>query len=159
MTYNIIFYIFAVIIIASALISTFSKSISPSIFTFFLIMTSITGFYTLLHSELFALVNILFISGTGITLLIFHNKLNITAKLVSEDITKTPLVSTLIVSLMIAIISSILASTRWKSFDLNYEINTNALIFNKYLPLVILITMTTAVIISSIKFILKKETK
>jgi len=157
MTYDIIYYVFAVVIVLSALVCAFSKNIMRSAFALFLTLIAVSALYVILHSELFALVNILFISGIAIMILIFIPKIKFLFSTEESQLNKTHFISVITISLLVAIISSIVASTRWQRFEINYDVNSYTLIFSKFMPLVILVAIIASVIIFLTKFILKKN--
>lgn len=157
--FDTLYYIFSSIIITAALLFTFSRNILNSAFSLLLVLLGACGVYTLLNSELFAMVNILAITGISLILLIFTPHLK---KISEGEKTKLPpvhFISLIILSLLTAIVSSLLASTRWRLFEINFELNSFSMVFSKYFPLILTIVLILSVIIVSSGYILKKPAK
>ncbi len=157
MAYDIIFYVLTVLIIFTSLVCAFSKDLVRSAFAVFTALIGISAIYVLLHSELFALVNMLFVSAIGLTILIFSPKINSLGAAEQAETPKTNYISTVTISLLAAIVSSLAAATRWQRFEIDYSLNSYLLIFSKFLPIVIMVVLIASVITFSLKFILKEE--
>lgn len=123
----------------------------------FILLLSASGIYVMLNSELFALINVLFVSGVMVLLLIFFpNIMNIS---VEDEIpmAKSHYLSIIIIGVIGALLTSLASSTRWPVIDINYEFNTFMLIFIKYLPVIILMAVLGSVMISSLSVLLNKN--
>lgn len=154
--YDTLYYIFSVLIISAALFLTFSRNILNSTFSLLLILLGGCGVYTLLNSELFALVNILVFTGIASILLIFTPHIRRFFKEAEIKLPTVHFISIIIISLLTAIVSSLLASTRWRLFEINFEVNSFSLVFSKYFPVILAIILILSVIIVSSSYILKK---
>src|SRR4030095_10244140 len=154
--YDALYYIFSAVIIIASLYLLFSKNLLNSLFAILVTLLACSGFYVLLNSELVALLNILAITILASILLgylpYFKNLLMI------EEINdpKPNFTSLILISLLTAIISSLIASTRWPAPDINFEITTFALLFTKYLPVILAVIIMLSVFITCLSYMLKK---
>lgn len=154
--FTVIYYIFAVLIIGAAFYIAFGKSTINSAFSFFLLMIAVCGIFVMVNAELFALINILALFAiVSILLILFPGIGNLKDNEV-EALPNSHLVSITVLALLTALITSLVSSTRWQLFEINYEINSLILIFTQYLPLILLIALAASVVIASIPLLLKK---
>lgn len=155
--YNALFYIFSGIAIAGVLTVAFSKSLTNSIYSKIIVLFSLGGIFTLLNSELISFLWIVISALILTALLMFSPKLMHLD--VNESVKNLPhrTYYVVIASLTCALISSIVSSTRWTWFNINFEINSFSLLFTKYLPIVLILVILTSVILSSFSFIIRKD--
>jgi NADH:ubiquinone oxidoreductase subunit 6 (subunit J) len=156
--YSAIFYILFIIIAVSAFYISFGRNILSTSFSMVVMLLSVSGIYVMLNAELFALINILLFTGIAVLLMILFpaiRNLSIDDEII---LPKSHFFSIIILGTLTALLSSLVSSTRWKLFNVNYEFNSLLLIFTKYLPLIILIAILTSVIITSLSVILNKNT-
>jgi NADH:ubiquinone oxidoreductase subunit 6 (subunit J) len=155
--HTVIFYILFAVIIASAFYISFGKNILSSSFSMFTLLVSASGAYVLLNSELFALINILFWVGmSALLFILFPGIRNITIN-DEAHLAKSHFLSIIVLGTLTALVSSLVSSTRWQVFEINYEFNSLMLIFTKYLPLIILLAVISSVIITSLSVLLKNN--
>jgi NADH:ubiquinone oxidoreductase subunit 6 (subunit J) len=154
--YDILYYIFSVSIISSSLFLAFSRNILNSAFALLLTLIASCGIYILLNSELFALVCILTLSGITLILLIFTPSIRTFFKEVQIKLPSVHFIFIIIISLLTSIVSSLISSTRWGLFEINFDTNSFSLVFSKYFPLILTIILILSVIITSSGYLLKK---
>lgn len=114
--YNIIFYLFAVITIVSAIVVVNSKNIVHAAFSLLLTFFGVSGLYVLLGADFLAVVQIMVYVGGILILLIFGVML--TNKITNVEIKSgTIQVIPAIIGLatFAAILVSLMTSTKWKS--------------------------------------------
>lgn len=135
--YDIIFYLFAIITIVSAVIVVNSKNIVHSAFSLLLTFFGVSGIYVLLGADFLAVVQIMVYVGGILILLLFGVML--TNKIVNVDIRSGSIqVIPAIIGLgaFAAILISIMTSTNWKSESFNIETTTSVhlgnLLLNQY---------------------------
>ncbi len=68
-------------------------------------------------------------------------------KLFSESEGKNNLIPVICLGFFTAIISAIPGAAKWQKFEINYDYNNFALIFTKYLPVILLIAILASVFI------------
>src|SRR4030095_14049789 len=154
--YDSLYYIFSAIIVITSIYLTFSKNLLNSLFAVLVTLLACSGLYVLLNSELFALLNILAITIIASIMLRYIPYLKKNLLVDEFNATDSNLLSSLIISLLTAVISSILASTRWPAPEINFEINSFALLFSKYLPALLAVIITFSVLFTCISYLLKK---
>jgi len=154
--YDILFYIFFFICIFSAIYIAFSSNTAKSVFAVLLLLITVRGIFVMLISELFALIGILALIMAASLILIFFPRFENFLQKGNNIIPSTNFSMIIAISLLAAIVSGLLTSTRWRLFDINYEINSYILIFSKYLPAILALTFIVFIIITSLGFILKK---
>jgi NADH:ubiquinone oxidoreductase subunit 6 (subunit J) len=155
--HTVIFYTLFVVIIASAFYISFGKNILSSSFSMFTLLVSASGIYVLLNSELFALINVLFFSGIVVLLLILFPGIKNASFNDEATLPKSHFISIIVLGILTALVSSLVSSTRWQAFEMNYEFNSLMLIFTKYLPLIILLAVISSIIITSLSVLLKNN--
>ncbi len=150
--YNILFYIFFVLIIAGMLITAFSKNMLNSTFSVIVILISLGGLLTLLNSVLYSLLLIIVIAFILILLSIFYPRVSLLALGEHAEIVSYRYYLIILVSLLAAIVTSIVSSTRWQWLAINFELNSFALIFTKYLPAALILAIISSVILSTFSY-------
>ncbi|MCI0449383.1 MAG: hypothetical protein L0Y79_06305 [Chlorobi bacterium] len=154
--YDTLFYFFFAAVIVSAMYISFSENIYKTFFALLIFLISVRGIFTMLLSELFALIGLLALILLLSLILIFSSRLeNLVQKVnIAGSSTNFPFI--IAIGLMTAIVSGLVTSTRWRLFALNYDLNTYMLIFSKYLPALLAVCFALFIIVSSLGFILKK---
>jgi len=114
--YDIIFYLFAIITVASAVIVVTSKNIIHSAFSLLLTFFGVSGIYVLLGADFLAVVQIMVYVGGIMILLIFGVML--TNKITSVEIktgTLNVLTASIIIGIFMGLVTSIMIWTDWFS--------------------------------------------
>jgi NADH-quinone oxidoreductase subunit J len=154
--YEITFYIFAALTIASAIYIAFSKTLANNYLLFIIILFSVQGLLVLLNLHFLAIISILFILSKISLLVNLSPQFKSLTK--GEDvILPVPFLSISVISVLTALIASLISSAKWQVFDVNYSINNYGDVFMKYSPLFILLGLLGSVFISSFGFILKQK--
>ena len=112
--YDIIFYIFALLTIGSALIVVFSKNVIYSAFSLLFTFMGVAGLYVLLQADFLAVAQIMIYVGGILVLLIFGVML--TNRVTDVDIksgTIHTLPGTMIVAVMLGTLIIIMTRTSW----------------------------------------------
>jgi len=112
--FDIVFYVFAFIVLCSAFIVVFSRSIIYSAFALLFTFFGVAGLYALLQADFLAVTQILIYVGGILVLLLFGVML--TNKVVSVDI-KTGTLQTLPAMLIVAVVAGSLSGlfySTWK---------------------------------------------
>jgi NADH-quinone oxidoreductase subunit J len=114
-TFDIIFYLFAIITVLSAGIVVFSKNITHSAFALLFTFSGVAGLYVLLNADFIAITQLLVYVGGILILLLFGVMLttNMTNVEVNTQTLKT-LPGVIIVAIVSALLVSTMISTRWK---------------------------------------------
>jgi NADH-quinone oxidoreductase subunit J len=105
-TFDIIFYLFALITIVSGFIVVFSKNIVYAAFSLLFTFCGVAGFYVLLQADFLAVTQILVYVGGILTLLLFGVML--TNKVISVDM-KTGTIHTIPAAVIALIVFGLLA--------------------------------------------------
>lgn len=113
-TFDIIFYIFAVITVLSAVVVVFSRNIMYAAFSLLFTFFGVAGLYVLLHADFLAVTQILVYVGGILVLLLFGVML--TNKVVSVDI-KTGTLNTLPAAVAAAVIFGSLAAVFYATWS------------------------------------------
>ncbi len=158
--FNLIFYILSAVIISSAFITAFSGRIINSVTSFIVLMASVFGLFVLLNSELFALMGLLVLSVLLILVLIFSNTKYVQDLIVNDhsDYPKgMQFASIMVLSVLGGVSASLSSSTRWHVTWVNYSVNSFFLLFTDYLPMVLMIVFVFSVLLTSLRYILRKD--
>ena len=131
---DIVFYAFAILIVASAFIVVFSKNIMHSAFSLMFTLLGIAAFYVLLNADFLAMVQIMVYIGGILILIIFGVML--TTRLTNVDI-KSKNIQIMPAAILTAVIGGTLCgifwNTNWKPVQIPY-VDTTA----NYIGLVLL---------------------
>lgn len=122
---DITFYFFAVVILLSAAIVVFSRSIIYSAFALLFTLFGVAGFYVLLSADFLAVTQLLIYVGGILVLIVFGVML--TNRVISVDIktgTLQILPASIIVAMIAGTIIGIFTATDWKTAPLQHDINT-----------------------------------
>jgi NADH-quinone oxidoreductase subunit J len=114
--YDIIFYLFAIITVASAVIVVTSKNVIHAAFSLLLTFFGVSGIYVLLGADFLAVVQIMVYVGGILILLIFGVML--TNKITSVEIktgTLNVLAASIIIGIFMGLVTSIMIWTDWFS--------------------------------------------
>lgn len=87
---------------------------------------------------------------------LFKEKLEVFTDIADTGI-KTNIVSLLIISLLTAILASLFGNARWQKAVIDTGLNSFGLIFTKYLPLILAITVLLSVLIPVFTSIVKQS--
>ncbi len=152
--HDIIFYIFASVCVLSALFIAFSGSLRNSIFGFTYFILGISGLLSISNSQLLSLV-------ISLVLTAFFFIGYITKDLIFEIIDDEPVIpkdnifSLLVISMLTAIMASLLGSARWQASKIDLNFNSFGMIFTEYLPVIFVITLLASAMIPVISGILE----
>lgn len=113
-TFDIVFYVFALITLASAFIVVFSRNIVHAVFALLFTFFGVAGLYVLLHADFLAVTQILIYVGGILVLLLFGVML--TNKVVSVDI-KTSAVHTVPALLLVALVAGSLTGMMYSTWS------------------------------------------
>jgi hypothetical protein len=133
----------------------FTYKLKTSIKGFVYFIAGYNGLLIISNSQLISLL------GSLILLLIFFTSYLSKDKIIkyliddSYSAVKTNIFSLLIISLLTAILASVLGSARWQMAGIDYALNSFGLIFTKYLPLILAITILTSAIVPIMMRIMK----
>ena len=117
--YDIIFYIFAILTIASAGLVVFSKNIVYSAFSLLVTFFSVAGIYVLLNADFIAITQLLIYVGGILVLLLFGVMLTTNATNVDLNTqTLKAIPATIIAAVVAALLVSTVISTKWKTNDI-----------------------------------------
>ncbi|MBU2445550.1 MAG: NADH-quinone oxidoreductase subunit J [Bacteroidetes bacterium] len=112
--YDIIFYLFAIITLGSALIVVSSRNIIYSAFSLLFTFFGVAGIYVLLHADFIAVVQLIIYVGGILILIIFGvmltNKIT-DVQIKSETIQIVP--ATIAVGIFAGILTAVLVKTDW----------------------------------------------
>ena len=113
--FDVVFYLFAIIILVSAFVVVFSRNIMYAAFSLLFTFFGVAGFYVLLNADFLAVTQVLIYVGGILVLLLFGVML--TSRVVSVEI-KSGTLQTGPAMVIVAIIAGTLAGlfyTAWKS--------------------------------------------
>jgi len=156
--HDIFFYIFAALSILSVLLISFSAEVKNTIVYFVYFTASACGLLIISNDQLFSLLLTLAILITFSAAYLYKEKLaeyfNQT-----EFSNRVNIFSVLAVSLLTAILASLLGNTRWKMFIADADVNSYSLIFTKYFPIILVSALLLSVIIPAFTRIIKINVK
>ena len=138
-SYDIIFYIFAIVTLLSAGIVVFSKNIVYSAFSLLFTFSAVAGIYVLLNADFIAITQLLIYVGGIMVLMLFGVMLTTNAANVDLNTqTLKSLPATVIVAIISALLVSTMISTKWKTVESGEPIQTTVaglgeLLLTKYL--------------------------
>lgn len=155
--YNIFFYILFITVILSSFYIAFGRKTLISVYSLFIFFAGISGVFALLNSELFSLLRILTAAGIILLLLILFPKIQFKEELSQYSSRAGSFPAIIIISILTALTASLVSSTRWDLKLFHYEGNTLALLFTKYLPMIILAVLSGSVILTSLNIISKER--
>ena len=125
--YNLAFFFFAVVTLASAGIVVFSKNIIHSAFSLLFTFFGVAGLYVLLNADFLAVTQLLIYVGGILVLLLFGVML--TNKVISVDL-KTGTMQTLPASILVAMLAGSLCGifyiTDWRTYESAKPLETTA---------------------------------
>lgn len=110
--YEIIFYFFAIVTVASAAVVVFSRSIIHSAFSLLFTFFGVAGLYVLLNADFLAVTQLLVYVGGILVLLLFGVML--TSNVVSVEI-KSGTLHILPATILIALLAGLLTAMFWTS--------------------------------------------
>jgi len=108
--FDVIFYFFAVVTVASAMVVVFSKNIIYSAFSLLFTFFGVAGLYVMLMADFVAVTQVLIYVGGILVLLLFGVML--TNKVINVDM-KTGTMQTLPASLLVAMLAGSLIGIFW----------------------------------------------
>lgn len=138
-SYDIIFYIFAIVTLLSAGIVVFSKNIVYSAFSLLFTFSAVAGIYVLLNADFIAITQLLIYVGGIMVLMLFGVMLTTNAANVDLNTqTLKSLPATVIVAIISALLVSTMISTKWKTSEGGEQVQTTVaglgeLLLTKYL--------------------------
>ncbi len=138
-SYDIIFYIFAIVTLLSAGIVVFSKNIIYAAFSLLFTFSAVAGIYVLLNADFIAITQLLIYVGGIMVLMLFGVMLTTNAANVDLNTqTLKSLPATVIVAIISALLVSTMISTKWKTVESGEPIQTTVaglgeLLLTKYL--------------------------
>ena len=138
-SYDIIFYIFAIVTLLSAGIVVFSKNIVYAAFSLLFTFSAVAGIYVLLNADFIAITQLLIYVGGIMVLMLFGVMLTTNAANVDLNTqTLKSLPATVIVAIISALLVSTMISTKWKTSESGEQVQTTVaglgeLLLTKYL--------------------------
>ncbi len=138
-SYDIIFYIFAIVTLLSAGIVVFSKNIVYAAFSLLFTFSAVAGIYVLLNADFIAITQLLIYVGGIMVLMLFGVMLTTNAANVDLNTqTLKSLPATVVVAVISALLVSTMISTKWKTSDSGEQVQTTVaglgeLLLTKYL--------------------------
>ena len=136
--FDIIFYVFALLTVASAGIVVFSRNIMYSAFSLLFTFSGVAGIYILLNADFIAITQLLIYVGGILILIIFGVML--TTDVTNIEVKARPLKTmpgTIVVAVISALLVSMMITTKWKSGEPgNYEttiVNIGELLLSRFL--------------------------
>jgi NADH-quinone oxidoreductase subunit J len=138
-SYDIIFYIFAIVTLLSAGIVVFSKNIVYSAFSLLFTFSAVAGIYVLLNADFIAITQLLIYVGGIMVLMLFGVMLTTNAANVDLNTqTLKSLPATVVVAVISALLVSTMISTKWKTADSGEQVQATVaglgeLLLTKYL--------------------------
>lgn len=112
--FDIIFYVFAIIIVASACVVVFSRNIIYSAFSLLFTFFGVAALYVLLHADFLAVTQVLIYVGGILVLLLFGVML--TNRVVNVDI-KTGTLNTVPALILVAIVAGTLSGVFYSTWS------------------------------------------
>lgn len=134
---------------------TFTDKLNASIKGFVYFITCYCGLLIISNSQLISLLSSL------ILLIIFFTSYLSKDKIINYIIddsfqaVKANIFSLLTISLLTAIIASVLGSARWQMAVIDLSVNSFVLIFTRYLPIILVIAVLTSAIVPQMIRIMK----
>lgn len=177
--HDILFYIFAAIILTSILFIAFTLNIKSSIKGFAYFIAGFSGVLLLLNSQLLSLIIVLVLltvmfAGVLCKEVIYKfitekpvrderedtyfTELNSETSQKNEQgkpVKNANIISLLVISLLSAIMASVLGAARWQMISIEYSVNSFGMIFTKYLPFILAISLLLSAMIPVIFRIVK----
>ena len=153
--HEIIFYIFAAISLLAAMFIAFSGSIRNSVYGLMYFILGISGLLSISNSQLLSLVITLLLAAI---FFIGYLTKDLVFGLIDNDgpvIPKANIFSLLVISLLTAIMSSLLGAARWQMSIIDLNVNSFGIIFAKYLPIIIAVVLLSSLMIPLFTNILK----
>lgn len=136
-TYDIIFYLFAIVTIVSAFLVVTNRNIVHSAFYLLFTLFGVAGLYVLLAADFVAIVQLIVYVGGILILLLFGVML--TNKITNVEIktgTIHALPAAIVLGLFAGAIGAIVLNTKWKVFDTSVAEPTTAtlgsMLINEY---------------------------
>jgi hypothetical protein len=112
---------------------------------------------TLLNSMLYSFLFIIVTAFILILLLIFYPRVSLLALREHAEIVSYRYYLIILVSLLAAIVTSIVSSTRWQFSEINFSLNLLTLLFMKYLPVILILVIISSVILSTYSYSRRKD--
>ncbi len=163
--YDIIFYVFALLTIASAGVVVFSKNIIYSAFSLLFAFSGVAGIYVLLNADFIAITQILIYVGGIMILVIFGVML--TTNATNVDVTTQTLKAmpaTIIVAVISALLVSSVISTKWVTMNTDLTAETTIdkigdMLLTKYLLPFEIASIVLLVAIAGAAFLARRTAK
>ena len=157
--HDILYYIFASISIISILYIAFTVNIKSTIKGFAYFISGISGLLIITNSQLISLLFSLLLLIIFFTAYLLKDKIIKYLIVDAESTSKTNIFSLLVISLLTAILASLFGNARWQMIDIDHSLNSFGMIFTKYLPFIIAISLISSTIITAIIRIVKFSDK
>ncbi len=145
--HDILFYIFAAVILLSVMRIAFISNVKSSLKSFAYLLSGIFGLLIITNSQLFSLLICLLLLMIFFTAFLLKNKINEYLIIDTGATLKTNIFPALVISLLTAILASLFGNTRWQMINIDYSLNSFTMIFTKYLPFILAISLLFSVMI------------
>ena len=145
-----IFYISALLTLSASLLVAFSYSVKNSLKYFAYFAAGIAGLMLVLNSQLYSAILILVLLFLFSVANLMRTRFTKYIEYTEAAQPRVNLFSVVMISALAAVLAGLGGSTKWKVFAVNYDINSFSLIFNKYLPILIVLALLASVIISAV---------
>ncbi len=145
--HDVLYYIFAVVILLSVMYIAFIGNVKGSLKSFAYFISGICGLLIITNSQLFSLLICLLLLMIFFTTYLLKNKIYEYLNADTESTLKTNIFSLLVISLLTAILASLLGNTRWQMINIDYSLNSFGMVFTKYLPFILAISLLFSVMI------------
>lgn len=162
----VLFFIFAVVAVAAAIVMITHKNPVYSVLFFILSLLAFSGFYILLHAPFVAGIHIVFYSGIIMVVFLFSIMLfGMTSEGTGEARLKTSAIIGIVASVVFIVLLILFIKSGVDTLPQNIHVSEDAespgdLLFNKYLfPLIITSILLFSAILGSTFFLAKNKLK
>lgn len=155
--HDLIFYIFAAIVLFSVMHIAFIANVKSSIKSFLYFVAGISGLLLITNSQLLSILICLLLLIVFFTAYMLKENVNKYLIVENGSPLNTSFISMLAICLLTAIFASLFGNTRWQMMNIDNAVNSYSLLFTGYLPVVILTGIFTSVMIASMVRIVKYQ--
>ncbi len=125
----------------------FIANAKNSLMSFVYLLSGICGLLIISNSQLLSLLISLLLLMIFFTAHLLKNIINEYLIIDYRATLKTNIFSLLVISLLTAILASLLGNTRWQMINIDYSLNSFSMIFTKYIPFILAISLLFSVMI------------
>lgn len=146
--YDILFYIFSLLILTAVFIISFKGSSYSLFFYIPLLLAGSSGYFLLLNYGFISVILALIIIS-AMAVIALGRKYLIKIPSESQNESKTSLISVITISMLTALIAGLGGTAKWQNFEIDYLVNNFSQIFNTYIPAIIAAALLFSVLIST----------